>query len=251
MRSLATVQSTRLALYALSLISGASLLAGCGGKEEPAGTPPPPAPAATAPSADVSTADLEAESALSIKRGVITLTAQSRSFRLCNSSVDLTLADQLDGALDRAYADLGNKPMYAEVYGDRGDAQPGSNAPNSFNVEELLYASGANVAGACDIPLGKYELLARGNEPTWSVEVKQDTLSFKQTSAPTQIDFTSAETSDAEGSVTYRAGIDRYVLELTITQRACRDSMSGDYFAYSATARLNKQAFNGCARVGE
>jgi uncharacterized membrane protein len=234
----------------LTLCSCMVLLAACGGKEEPT-APPPAAPTAALPASAAEPADLEAESALSIKRGVVTLTAQSRSFRLCGSNVDLTLNDQLDGALDRAYTELGGKPMYAEVYGDRGDAQPGSNAPNSFNVEELLFASGANVAAACDTPLGKYELLARGNEPTWSVEVKQDTLTFRQTGAPTQIDFSSAETSDAEGSVTYRAGIDRYVLELTITQRACRDAMSGDYYAYSATARLNKQAFNGCARVGE
>ncbi|HTE40831.1 MAG TPA: hypothetical protein VK629_08370 [Steroidobacteraceae bacterium] len=235
----------------LTLCSCALIFAACGGKGEPASTPSPAAPAAAVPASTAAPENLEAESALSIKRGVITLTAQSRSFRLCGSNVDLTLNDQLDGALDRAYTDLGGKPMYAEVYGDRGDAEPGNNASNSFNVEELLFASGANVAAACNTTLGKYELLARGNEPTWSVEVKQDTLTFRQTSAPTQIDFSSSETSDAEGSVTYRAGVDRHVLELTITQRACRDSMSGEYYAYSATARLNKQAFNGCARVGE
>jgi len=212
--------------------------------EQAAGNEAPASPTA-------SPEELEAESALSIKRGIITLTAQTRSFRLCGSNVDLALTDQLDGALDRAYAELGGKPAYAEVYGDRGETQPGSNAPNSFNVEEILYASPNNIATACEAPLGKYELLARGNDPTWSVEVANDTMVFRQTGAPTQIEFSAAETADAEGTVTYRAGVDRYVLELTIAQRACRDATANEYYAYSASARLNKQTFNGCARVGE
>jgi uncharacterized membrane protein len=237
------------------LLSCAALaMAGCGRKDEEArsaAAPTTPEATAALPAASTSPEELEAESALSIKRGVITLTAQTRSFRLCGSNVDLTLTDQLDGALDTAYTELGAKPMYAEVYGERGDAQPGSNAPNSFNVEELLFASGNNVAAACDTPLGKYELLARGNDPTWSVEIAQDSMTFRQTGAPTQIEFTAAETADAEGTVTYRAGLDKYVLELTVAQRACRDVAANEYYAYTATARLNKLTFNGCARVGE
>jgi len=194
---------------------------------------------------------LEAESSLAVKRGVITLTAQMRSFRLCGSNVDLTLTDQLDGALDRVYADLGGRPIYAEVYGDRGEAQPSSNAPSAFNVEDLLYATATNPTAACAAPLGAFELQARGSEPTWSVEVHQDTMMFKQTSAPTEIKFSAVETADTEGTVTYRAGADRHVLELVITQRACRDALTNEYYAYNATARIDKQTFNGCARVGE
>jgi uncharacterized membrane protein len=204
----------------------------------------PAAPAATPQ-------ELEAESSLAVKRGVITLTAQSRSFRLCGSSVDLSLTDQLDGALDRTYAELGAKPIYAEVYGERGDAQPGSNAPNSFNVEELLYASPNNATETCNTPLAKFELQARGNEPTWSVDVQQDAMVFRQTTAPTEIKFSPVETADAEGTVTYRAGVDRHVLELVVTQRGCLDKHTHEYYAYSATARLDKQSFSGCARVGE
>jgi len=199
---------------------------------------------------------LEAESSLAVKRGVITLTAQMRSFRLCGSNVDLTLTDQLDGTLDRVYADLGGKPIYAEVYGERGAAQASSNAPSAlnisaFNVEDLLYATANNPAAACAVPLGAFELQARGSEPTWSVEVHQDTMVFKQTSAPTEIKFSAVETADTEGTVTYRAGADRHVLELVITQRACRDALTNEYYAYNATARIDKQTFNGCARVGE
>jgi uncharacterized membrane protein len=242
---------TSSALGLLTCTAIAAMSAACGREEATSSTATQPVqtPAVSAPPA--SPEDLESESALSIKRGVVTLTAQTRSFRLCGSNVDLTLTDQLDGALDTAYMELGGKPMYAEVYGERGEAQPGSVAPNSFNVEDLLYANGSNVATACASPLGRYELLARGNDPTWSVEISQDTLLFRQTGAPTQIEFTGAETADAEGTVTYRAGVDKYVLELTVAQRACHDTAANEYYAYTATARLNKLTFNGCARVGE
>jgi uncharacterized membrane protein len=243
MRSIALVQT-----FTLSLALAGLSLSGCGKKQEAevadADTAAPVLPA-------VSPQQLEAESSLSVKRGVITLTSQTRSFRLCGSTVDLTLTDQLDGALDRAYSDLGSKPIYAEVYGDRGEVQAGSNAPTAFNVEELLYASANNPAAACAVPLGSFELLARGSEPTWSVEVHQDTMLFKQTTAPTEIKFTAVETADTEGTVTYRAGADSHVLELVITQRACRDSLTNEYYAYNATARIDKQTLNGCARVGE
>jgi uncharacterized membrane protein len=229
-----------------------AMLSACGGKNqpEPVVAPAADAPAIAPPIPTGTPSELEAESGLSVKRGLITLTAQTRSFRLCGTSVDLTLTDQLDGALDRAYADLGGKPMYAEVYGERGLPDAGSNAPSTFNVEELLFASG-NPQTACDLPLGQYELLARGSNPTWSVEIKQDTMVFKQTGAPTEIKFAAAETAETEGTVTYRAGVDRYVLELVVAQSACRDVEANEYYAYTATARLNKQVFNGCARVGE
>jgi len=193
--------------------------------------------------------ELEAESSLSVKRGVITLTAQSRSIRLCGSNVDLTLTDQLDGALDTVYAQLGNKPMYAEMFGDRGD---GANAAQSaFNVEELLYASTANSEGACQSLRGEYELLARGVDPEWSVEVRGDNMTLKRAGAVAPVTLSSVETADTEGAVTYRAGSDGRVLELVITQRGCGGAGSSEYFAYSATARFDKQTFNGCARVGE
>ena len=225
-------------------------LMGCGKKKE-AETAAAETATTAAPALPASPQELEAESGLSVKRGVITLTSQTRSFRVCGASVDLTLTDQLDGALDRVYEDLGNKPIYAEVYGDRGEVEAGKSAPTSFNVEELLFATTTNPIDACAAPRGSYELLARGGEPTWSVEVHQDTMLFKQTVAPTEIKFTAVETADTEGTVTYRAGADRHVLELVITQRACRDALTNEYYAYSATVRIDKQTLNGCARVGE
>lgn len=237
----------RSAALAVSLPFAYLLLAGCS-KENDA---PPPAPApAAAPASTLSQQELEAESSWSVKRGVVTLTSQTRTFRVCGATVDLTLTEQLDGLLDRVYADMGNKPIYAEVYGNRVEPEDPHAAPTTFNVEELLYATTENPAGACAQPMGSYELQARGSEPSWSIDVQQDTMLLKQMSAPTEIKFAAVETADTEGTVTYRAGADRHVLELVITQRACRNAITNEFYAYSATARLDKQTLSGCARVG-
>src|SRR5262245_64978047 len=99
----------RLALDFAPVAALASMvvLSACGGKEQPPATEVPTANTATPAAPAATAAELEAESSLSVKRGILTLTAQTRSFRLCGTNVDLTLTDQLDGALDRVYAELG------------------------------------------------------------------------------------------------------------------------------------------------
>jgi uncharacterized membrane protein len=185
---------------------------------------------------------------LSIKRGIVTQTDKSFGIRLCSANSEISLADQSDGAIARAYGELGNKPIYIEAYGERVAGAAGA---GSFALEELLYATSVNPANACTSPAAAYELLARGSGPSWSVEVSQDTMLLRQNDAPTEIKFTGVDTSDTEGAVTYRAGVDKHVLELTVTLRACHDAVTGEFFAYSATAKLDKQSFSGCARVGE
>jgi len=217
-----------------------SALAACGKKEPPA---QPAANTQPAPAEQMTPEQLEAESSLSVKRGVITLTDASRRFRACGGNAETKLTDQTDGLLDRIYGELSSKPIYVEAYGERAEN-------SDFVLEEILYATAGGIEAACAAPVSRYELYARGSEPTWSVEITQDAMVLKQTGAPTEITFTSIDTADAEGTVTYKAGVDKHVLELTVTQQACHDSASGEYFGYAAAAKLDKQTINGCARIG-
>lgn len=209
-------------------------------------------PVATTPSADTtptpSPEELEAESSLSLKRGIVTQLDKTFSIRLCAVNNEIPLIEQTEGLLTRIYTELGDKPLYIEAYGERVESASGG---RSFVLEELLYATSMNPTAACAAPRGAYELLARGSEPSWSVEVAQDSMLLRQSEAPTEIKFTHIDTSDTEGSVTYRAGIDKHVLELTVTLRPCEDAVSGEFFAYTATAKIDKRTLNGCARVGD
>jgi uncharacterized membrane protein len=220
------------------------LASACNRQPEPApsaetvANPPPATADAVAPA--------ETESALAIKRGIVTLSESARRYRACGATADVELHDQTEKLLDKVYADLGSKPIYIEAYGQLA----GDTSKPSFVLEELLFATAQDSASECSHPANQYELLALGHNPSWSVEVTPDSLVLKQSTAPTEIVFSDVSTTDSEGTVTYRAGVDKHVLELTITQRACHDSSNNAYYGYAVTAKFDKQTLNGCARVG-
>jgi uncharacterized membrane protein len=222
------------------------LLCGCNRQPEPVSESTPAVTQdPTTPPTDEA-ASLDTESGLAIKRGIVTLGDATRRYRSCGATADAELHDQTEKLLDKVYADLGNKPMYIEAYGQRS----GDTAKPSFVLEELLFATSQDAAAECSKPGNPYELLALGRDPSWSVEVSPASLILKQASAPTEITFTEYTTTDSEGTVTYRGGVDKHVLELTVTQRACHDSNANAYYGYGATAKVDKQTYSGCARVG-
>ena len=138
-------------------------LTACGDKQPPA-QPAAPQPA---PTTQMTPEQLEAESSLSVKRGVIILTDASRRFRACGGNAETKLTDQTDGLLDRVYGELGGKAIYVEAYGERADN-------SDFVLEEILYATANGIEAACATPATRYELYARGSEPTWSARKGPD-----------------------------------------------------------------------------
>ena len=223
-------------------------LFGCKREPEPIASPTPAADTATNIPSPAAGEQLDTESGLAIKRGIVTVADGARRYRACGGDADWTLLDQSEGLLDRVYGELGGKALYIEAYGERSAAAAG--AKPSFALEELLYASSEDPTAACSAPPTNFELLALGNDPTWSIEITPDSMILRQHDAPTEITFTEVDTSDTEGTVTYRAGVDKHVLELTVTQHACQDSGTGTYYGYSASVKFDKQTFNGCARIG-
>lgn len=200
----------------------------------------------------------DAESSLAIKRGTVALTTDTRVLRLCGGSEDLWLAQQDDQTLDETYARLAGEPgtpLFVEVRGERIPTPPGAAIPASFKqafvLEELLYAGVVSEGGGCAAAVPAYRVLARGNEPFWSVEIDSDQLLLREVDAAAATRFSVQETQDAEGSVTYRGASGNKTLEITVTNNSCSDSMSGEYFAYAADLKLDGRTLRGCARVGE
>lgn len=242
---------------ALLVTVALALLAGCQpDASAPAAAPPAKAGASSAPASPPAATD--AESSLAIKRGTVALTADTRILRLCGQGDDLWLVQQDDQALDETYAKLAGEPgtpLFVEVRGERVPTPPGTTIPASFKqafvLEELLYAGVVSEGAGCAAPVPAYRVLARGNEPFWSVEIDSDQLLLREAGAPAPTRFSVQETQDAEGSVTYRGTSGSKSLEITVANSACSDSMSGEYFAYSADLTLDGRTLRGCARVGE
>lgn len=199
-----------------------------------------------------------AESGLAIKRGIAMLAEDRITFRPCDENAELWVLDQTDGTLAREFAgeaQTGPAMLYIEAYGERADVDDDVPAARpyagTFVLEQVLYAGLQDQVRGCSEAPGGYVVAARGNEPFWSVEVSDAALVWRQPDEPKEIALGPPEMQDAEGAVRYQASSSGHELELLIDAQSCRDSMSGEFFAYSARAVLDGKPFNGCARVGK
>jgi uncharacterized membrane protein len=244
----------------------ASILVVCACSRKDESTPAAPArePAPTTPATAAVPADTEpphetsaAESSLSVKRGVVMLAQDRATFRPCDENVELWIVDQTDGLLHEHFASRNAAEpakVYVEVYAERApvtEEVPAARAyAGTLVLEDVLYAT-AGEGRSCGTPQPTYIVVARGNEPFWSVEVTAEQMKWKQPTAPKEITLKSPQTEDAEGAVRYRASGEGHELELVIAQQHCKDSMSGEFFAYAAKATLDGKEFNGCAHIGQ
>jgi uncharacterized membrane protein len=237
-------------------------LAGCSKAPEPTRElPASTIPSAPAPTDETATeTEPPAESGLAIKRGIATLAADHSSFRPCGEQANFWMIDQTEGLLARTFssekpADGAPLKLYIEAYGER--ATSAEDLPASatgyagvFVLEEALYAAPDGQTQGCATPAQDYIVAARGSEPFWSAEVTDATLTWRQPDEPKEISLPAPQTQDSEGAVSYTAAGNNHQVELMIEAQACRDAMSGEYFAYAARAKLDGKQFAGCARIG-
>ena len=239
------------------------LLAACSRQaEQPAATVPDSnAPASTSVAeqpAMPAQPEPPADSSLSIKRGIVMLAQDRMTFRPCNDKAELWLLDQSDGVLRETFEgemQKGPAMLYVEAYGERApvadDIAEARAYAGTFVLEEVTYAGVQGQVRGCDEPAASYVVAARGSEPFWAVEVGDDGIVWRQPAEPKEIALGAPQTQDAEGAVRYHATGSGHSLELLIDAQTCRDSMSGELFAYSARAVLDSKEFTGCARVGK
>jgi uncharacterized membrane protein len=199
-----------------------------------------------------------AESGLAIKRGVATLAQDHATFRPCDEKVELWMIDQTEAVLKQTFADeLRNGPLtlYLEAYGERAPVAqeiPAARAyGGTFVLEEVLYAGPRGEARGCEKPMPSYIVAARGSEPFWAAEISDTQVVWRQPDAPTELDLGAPQTQDSEGAARYTASAQGHQVDLMIDTQSCRDSMSGEFFAYAAKAVFDGKEFSGCARVGK
>lgn len=242
----------------MSAVLGIALIAvaGCARKqnEQAAAPAPSPRPPAAASELTSDPANEPAESSLSIKRGVVTSEGDHAMFRSCDDKTALWLIDESEGALTELLTE-GATAAYVEVYGERApvpdDVPAARGQAGVFVLEQLLYAGVSGETGGCEKPAPDYIVQARGNEPFWALQVNEHGMVWKQPDAPQEIELGELQSQDAEGTVSYRASAAGHAAELLVDSQVCRDSMSGEYFAFAARAVLDGKEFKGCAHVGK
>jgi uncharacterized membrane protein len=239
-------------------VSAFSALALVGCSREPEKVSVVPAREVAPPAAAVKAEPSTAESGLAIKRGVAMLAQDRATFKPCDENVELWLVDQTEGVLKQTFAaEMRNGPatLYIEAYGERApvsqDVAAARAYAGTFMLEEVLYAGMQGEVRGCDKPMASYIVAARGSEPFWAVEVGETQMVWRQPDAPQEIDLGAPQTQDSEGAARYTASGQGHQVDLMIDTQACRDPMSGEFFAYAAKAVFDGKEFSGCARVGK
>ena len=233
-------------------------IAACSREPTPASSPEPAAVDPALESANAAPELPPADSGLAIKRGTLMLARDRATFRVCGETDELWVLDQTESALDKTFGpelQSGSLQLYIEAYGERGpvsdDVPAARGYAGRFVLEEVLYATVEGAARACDQPAPTYIVAARGNEPFWAVEVNETQMIWRSPEEPKELTLEVEPAQDAEGAVRYQARSGDHQLELLLDAQSCRDSMSGDFFAYAARAVFDGAELKGCARVGK
>ena len=218
----------------------AFLLAACGAPERGA---PPAGQAATEPESDASPKNPV--------RGIVSYAGGATTFMECGapSGTARTLADPA-GELAKAFASLEAKPgagIYVELTG-----APAADG-RTFAWTALLRAAAVGEGPACDAPVFEGEFVANGNEPFWTIEIREGGIVYRDPEVPKGRTYPYAFTRTETGSVVYATKLDSPVvstLEVALAPSRCIDSMSGELRSFKAHVVLDGRALDGCARAG-
>ena len=185
-------------------------------------------------------------------RGDVVWGHEMRSFRECSSGREAWISLAPGADLDAVYERLAGEPyqaVFMEVDGVWGDI-PGSGFGADFEHSMLVsQVRRAEREGfGCDEPLDGFFYRARGNEPSWRLDVREDRLEFSSMTG--NLSLPGPEVRIGGDSVHILAGSGDESVDVTITAGRCVDSMSGSVFAFSANLSVGGSELHGCAING-
>ncbi len=187
-------------------------------------------------------------------RGHLILGHEVRSFTPCEKDVEYWVLDQTGGDLKQVYQKLAYnpyQPIYVEV---RGLLAPppldgfGADYDRQLIVQTLRRA-GVETRG-CEEDLRGMTFRASGNEPFWNVRISENEISFSELGKPKLI-FPQAHLEVADSGRMFTSNIKDPApnhIRISITEKRCIDTMSGEYFSFIATVSLDGNKYVGCAR---
>lgn len=228
----------RAAAAALAL---APWLLGCSGGS--ASHPPAPlSPPAAAPGTD-------AASRLPL-RGTLAIEGGRYEFTECGAPASSAMAVSDGNGLLASLGEAAPKPgapVYAEVRG--GVSKDGK----SIAVTELVRARPPKGETACEPPVFAGDYVASGNEPFWSVEIRENGIVFRSSDEPKGRTYPYALTRTETGAAIYATKITSprvSTLEVDLEPARCVDTMSGEIRAFNAHVTLDGKKLEGCAAAG-
>ncbi|MFO7652794.1 MAG: hypothetical protein R6X25_03125, partial [Candidatus Krumholzibacteriia bacterium] len=192
-------------------------------------------------------------------RGTVVQEAPGLVFTPGGSDDRFLLADRttlgLAGLVAREAGD--DRPAYLEFMGETGPG-PAGDSPSEVAgvvlVSHLLFV-GFGEGRGCEEDLAGVEMVARGQEPGWQVEIRKDGAVFRTPEQPDGVRFSELTASHAGGGRVYEAVRDSADggpggLTLSLAPEPCRDGMTGDWHSWRAELSVDGNRLTGCARPG-
>jgi len=186
-------------------------------------------------------------------RGHVVLGHEVRSFTECDSGREGWLIDETDRVLGEVYRSLANEPyqpLYFEILGkwaDTPDAGFAADFSEAIRVSEVRRAEREGFG--CREDLSAWNFSARGNEPSWRVDVREPGLEFVSMGSD-PITLSASRTERTSDGFRITAKSSDSVIDLTFVEERCSDSMSGSVFPLTATVKFDDMTLQGCAAEG-
>jgi uncharacterized membrane protein len=186
-------------------------------------------------------------------RGQVVLGHEVRTFTECDSERQGWLFDQTAGDLGNVYETLAAEqyqPLFFEVI---GYWQPAPDTGFAADFDETISVTEVRRAEregfGCREKLANVVFQARGNEPSWQLDVQDSKLVFTAMgSAP--ISFDAPEMEELTDDISIMATGPESSIKVVLTDTRCTDSMSGSIFALTASVQLDDSNYIGCALEG-
>jgi uncharacterized membrane protein/heat shock protein HslJ len=189
-------------------------------------------------------------------RGHLVLGHEVRSFTPCENKAEYWVLDQTGGNLWKVYKELTHQPyqpIYVEVRGRLGPPPSdgfGADYDRQVTVRELRHA-GIETRG-CAEDLKDILFRASGNEPFWNLQISENDIVFSEMEKP-HLTFPHAHPEVSDGRWVFVSTIKepaRHDIRISITEKKCTDTMSGELFSFSSQVSLDGNKYVGCAVEG-
>ena len=189
-------------------------------------------------------------------RGHLVLGHEVRSFTPCEKEIEHWVLDKTNGELWKVYQKLAHQPyqaIYVEVRGRLGPAPIdgfGADYDGQVTIRELRRA-GLETAG-CAEDLSNILFRASGNEPFWNVQVTENNIVLSELGKP-QLNFPFPPPELSDGTWLFLSKVEtptQHNIRVSINEKRCIDTMSGEHFSFTAKVSLDDKQFMGCAREG-
>ena len=189
-------------------------------------------------------------------RGHLVLGHEVRSFTPCENKVEYWVLDQTGGDIWKVYQNLTHQPyqpIYVEVLGHLGPPPSdgfGADYDRQVTVRELRRA-GLETRG-CAEDLKDILFRASGNEPFWNVQISENNIVFSEMGKP-HLTFPYAHPEVSDDRWVFVSKIKKptqHDIQISITEKRCADTMSGEHFSFTAQVSFDGLKYVGCAREG-